>query len=171
MTTLLLLLQLFVTANRVSFPAIAPNVTPGVWVFSTASWTWPMMPLPPQTWLTIDLADGPQWNGWMWQLPLTTVAVELTGILVVTNPAAVPCEVRVTVRPPGSTWHEAGYQMQTGAPAVGGSRSNATVTVAVVDRKFELYWYHNCDPVASSAGLNLMVQKVFWYAPHIYFVP
>lgn len=162
----------WITGNRVSVPLGAPNKSPGIWVSATTPVAWPNVPLPPNQWHTIDLSDGPQWNGWTWQLPESTVAVELAGILIVTNatndsPSPVKCEVRATFRAPGDTLHENGYQMQLGVSPNDPGRGNAVTTVQVINRRFEFFWRHTpeCGVWPSGAGMNLMIQKVIWNAP------
>jgi hypothetical protein len=113
--------------------------------------TVPNQAIPARQWVTIDLSNGPQWivNGddrtYQPNIPRDTVAVFLSGILVITHPSvpgqAVICDLTANFRAPGSSLPYDSYQMQTiEASAGNGVRSNAAVWVPVKDRKFEMYW-------------------------------
>lgn len=158
----------WVTGNRVSVPAGSPTNAPGIFVSTASNVTFPKIALPPGQWHTIDLADGPQWGTWQPDIPSTTVGVELAGILIVTNATntSTPtmCDVHVTFRQPGSLLASGNYQMQAIAVPGDGARSNATVTVPVINKKFEFFWTFApiCGVLPSAVAINLTVQKVIW---------
>lgn len=112
--------------------------------------TIPNISIPPNQWVTIDMANGSQWtvNGdavtFQPNLPSDTKAVFLSGLLVITHPGgSVTCDLWANFRKPGSSLPHDSYQMQTiEAIAGSGVRSNAAVWVPVADRKFEFYWHH-----------------------------
>ena len=116
----------------------------------------PNMSIPPDQWVTIDLANGPQWHygvdttKFQPNLPESIISVDLSGILIISH-TGLPmgtADLYVNFRAPGDTLDHDSYQMQTltigpcnTACPVPGVRSNAAVKVPVIDRKFEMYWY------------------------------
>ncbi len=112
--------------------------------------TLPAISIPPDTWVTIDLSNGPQWyyNGdqttFQPNLPEDTKAVFLSGLLIITHPGGViTCDLWANFRAPGSTLPYNSYQVQTlEAIAGSGVRSNAAVWVPVVNRQFQIYWHY-----------------------------
>lgn len=106
--------------------------------------------LSPGQWHTIDLADGGHWrSNWDEEehspgLPFDTMAVFLSGLLIITHPGSgVTCDLWAVFRAPGSGLVSAQYGFQAIA-GVGtkGIRSGAGRWVPVQDRKVEFYWYH-----------------------------
>lgn len=121
---------------------------------------WPLISIPPNQWVTIDLSNGPQWgSGPTWQpnIPQDVVGVFLSGLLIISHPnTGFTCNLWANFRAPGSSLQGNAYQVQAvEATAGAGVRSNAAVWVPVVNRKFEIYWYHT--PGCPSM-LNLSVQ-------------
>lgn len=108
---------------------------------------WPLQSIPPGVWVTIDLANGPQWgSGPTWQpnVPPDIKGTFWSGLLIISHPGGgVTCNITVNFRAPGSTLTAGNYQAQTlEATSYAGVRSNAAVWVPVVDRKFEFHWTH-----------------------------
>lgn len=121
-----------------------------VFVSTETSWTAPIISIPANTWVTIDLANGSIWNlngdttSYQPNLPSDTKAVFLSGLLVISHPGgSVTCDLWANFRRPGSSLPHDSYQVQTiEATSGAGIRSNAAVWVPVSDRKFQFYWYH-----------------------------
>lgn len=112
--------------------------------------TIPLISIPPNQWVTINLANGSQWNvngdpvTFQPNLPEDTKAIFLSGLVVITHPGgSVTCDLWANFRAPGSTLPHDSYQMQT-IEAISGSgvRSNAAAWVPVVNRQFQIYWHH-----------------------------
>lgn len=112
--------------------------------------TIPAISIPADTWVTVDLANGPNWyvNGdqttFQPNLPEDTKAIFLSGLLIITHPGgSVTCDLWANFRAPGSSLPYNSYQVQT-IEAISGSgiRSNAAVWVPVVNRRFEVYWHY-----------------------------
>lgn len=122
----------------------------GVLVRYDAAGTIPAISIPPDTWVIIDLANGPSWyvNGdkttFQPNLPEDTKAIFLSGLLIITHPGGtVTCDLWANFRAPGSSLQSGSYQMQTiEAVAGSGVRSNAAVWVPVVNRRFEFFWHY-----------------------------
>lgn len=157
----------WITANRIAIPAGSPSDAPGIIVSSVYATNYPNMPLPPGVWHTIDFHDGPIWGKWQPNLPPTSVGIMFSGILILTNPTPVVCDIQVTFRSVGSSLNSGNYQMQTLAIPGDGSRSNATATVALTDLKLEFFWRYTpqCAVWPAGTAINLTAQVVFWNAP------
>lgn len=106
----------------------------------------PRPAIPPNQWVEVDLSNGPQWdvkdNGdpaRQPDLPPDTLAVFLSGLMVITHPGGVKiCDLWAKFRAAGSG-DQSGYTMQAVATE-GGVRSGAATWVPVYDRRFEIYW-------------------------------
>lgn len=128
--------------------------------------TIPNEPLPPNTWVTVDLTNGSKWcvnddcTSYQPNIPADTKAIFLSGLLIITHPLTpgnvFTCDLWANFRAPGSTLPSGSYQIQT-IEALGGSgvRSNAAIFVPVRDRKFELYWM---STPSCPALINLSLQ-------------
>ncbi len=126
----------------------------------------PRIPIPPNQWVLIDLTNGPDWDvtefggdnvRWQPDIPEDTIAVFLSGMLIITHPGGIiTCDLWANFRAPGGDLFEGSYQMQTiEAVAGSGSRSTASVMVPVVDRRFEFYWNHT---QGCPSAINLSLQ-------------
>lgn len=114
-----------------------------VWLGNTSTVTIPNIPLPPNQWNTIDLADGPTWGALAPHLPADTIGVFLSGILVVTNASASICNLTGQFRAANSTMTDGQYRMQAMAIPGDGDRTNVGMWVPVKDRKIEFFWTTN----------------------------
>ncbi len=106
---------------------------------------WPMIAMPQNQWITVDLHHGPQWGDtdrWQPNLPANMKAVFLSGELIITGDLSDPTteNLWMNFRSPGDSLQAGNYQSHTIAPNYFGSRSNCCVWVPVVGNKFEVYW-------------------------------
>lgn len=110
---------------------------------------------PNNTWQTVDVTKIADAN-----LPVTTKAIQLHGILIVTHgPGVEDCGIDAAFRVPGNGLTEGNYSEQMVVPyGIGGGRQNTTVWVPVKDGKFEFWWKRVPDPSSCSYGMNLTVQ-------------
>lgn len=123
----------------VLFVNVLDGVTAGpTWCYTAAftaapdltGWCVPWVPI--EQWATVDLSQMPG-------LPADVTHVRLTGELIVT-PGYTPadqeiCRITAAFRAPGNTLPGTHYS----AHATGGTRSNWSALVPVVDRKFEVF--------------------------------
>ncbi len=148
-----------------------------VYVNNTTTFRNPAIPLKMNQWSTIDLHNGPQWLRGQPNLPDGVKAIFVSGILVSTDNTAAISNMYCFFRPFGSKipavapgvipkWPDAGptdpttfangtYVMQVIAAPGGGARSNASIWVPIVDKKFDFYWWHNQQ---GSFALSLNLQ-------------
>lgn len=162
----------WVTGNQVSTP-LDSRYAPYIFVTTVpgnAPYERPLIAggLTPGVLHTIDFNNGPQWTVQP-NLPEGTVAVELSGILIITNATngtstPVGCDLQVTFRTPGSTLGLGNFQMQAIAQPSHGARSNASITVTLVNKRLEFFWTYTspCGNYPSAVAINLSVQKVIW---------
>jgi hypothetical protein len=140
-----------------------------IFVNTTTTFKNPGIPIPINGWVTIDLANGPQWLRGQPNLPddinQPVKAVCLSGILVSSNNGVATSNMYAFFRAFGSqhpavapgfapNWPASGppdagvfmqgtYQLQVASAVGDGARSTACVWVPVVDRKFDFFWSHN----------------------------
>jgi hypothetical protein len=144
----------WVAGSRVLIPA---NVAPTVFYVwhegESAAQNVPRRPLAADQWHIIDLSS---------LVPRTAVAVELQGILVSTGRTGVYCGMTITFRRHGSDYPSGAYQWQAVASLPGGAfRTPVYKTVALTNRKFEVYWHYaeggdQC-PMAISVALDKVI--------------
>ncbi len=111
---------------------------------------------PHSTWNTVDLLP-------LGVTPDATFA-EITGHVIITDVDSLTNDLRATFRPVGSQMGAGNYQMQAVTVWSGdGHRGVQSVTVPLVDGKFEFYWQAltngSIDAGPSSFLLNLWLSK------------
>lgn len=162
--------SMWLEGSAIGVPAGNAKRPIGIFVRYDASFTIPNVPLPPDTWHTIDLNNGPQWvvnndpDTFQPNLPNDVKAVFLSGLLIISHPGypTGTVDLWANFRAPGDTLDAGSYQIQTiqAGPAadqpVPGVRSNCAVWVPVKDKKFEFYWHYS--PPGAPAMMNLSLQ-------------
>jgi hypothetical protein len=145
------------SANRILVPLGSPNACPNLFASSVGPQGWPA-----GQWNTVDLSNAGGWQDDP-NIPASAVAVEIRGLVFITNASQGLCDIEVTFRVPGTTFVTGNYQIQALSQQGDGERANVAVMVPVVDRKFQFYWWYpaHCGAPGSGVGLNLFVQAVY----------
>ena len=169
----------WITATELLVPACGPSQQGGIYLTSYATtgiWyqvggiTIPNLP-PPGKWTDID------WTV-IENFPQKAVAVDLAGILIITNGAnSQNTSIGVSFQAPGAGIPPVGhYVMQAEATLVtGGARSNAFARVPVVDGHSQMSWQRGNSvggewpagplvaqyPAGAAYGFNLSIQGIW----------
>lgn len=153
----------YAVTNRTSIPM--PDPSHGINIVADSR---PGMGrIPFGQWVTVDLRDDhPFWEGYRKpNIPETTRAITFSGILIVTNPSGLNCDVQATFRSPGSTLNTGSYHLQSMATTGAGDRDPGTVTVPIVNKQFQMYVWTDpaCTQGGSTVAVNLLGQMVHWW--------